>query len=256
LASNALIKFSLREKNLKTSKQHRDVQTRNDYKQNENLKFMNYLKSALICLLGLISINTMAQTEMRTLFGKSKNKIQSLGFYIAPELSYGQFSGSFAPIAGNSVMLIVNKKFAIGATASGTIRNNNTSSGQFGGLKMEFTPKPDALVHVSFPLVIGAGSISTRGSFGDFDRHGRNDDKFEFNRNGSFVLQPGVNVEANVFKYAKVFLGANYRLSANESGYNTDLSGFASSLGLKFGVFDYKLKKKSKQISETVEEVK
>ncbi len=219
---------------------------------------MNYLKSGLICLLGLISINTVAQTEMQTLFGKSKNKIQSLGFYIAPELSYGQFSGSFAPIAGNSFMLTVNKKFAIGATASGTIRDNSTAtaSGHFGGLKMEYTPKPDALVHVSFPLVIGAGSTATRNSFEGFDRRGRYDDRFDYDRNGSFVLQPGVNVEANIFKYAKVFLGANYRLAANKSGYNADLSGFSSSLGLKFGVFDYKLKKKVKETVEPVEEVK
>lgn len=219
---------------------------------------MNYLKSGLICLLGLISINTMAQTEMQTLFGKSKNKIQSLGFYIAPELSFGQFSGSFVTIAGNSVMLTVNKKFAIGATASSTIRDNSatTTRGHFGGLKMEYTLKPDALVHVSFPLVVGAGNISSKENFNGFDRRGKYDDRFEFSRNGSFVVQPGVNVEANVFKYAKVFLGANYRLSANKSGYNADLSGFSSSLGLKIGVFDYKIKKKNKETSEPVEEVK
>jgi hypothetical protein len=219
---------------------------------------MNYLKGALMGLLGLISINTIAQNEMQTLFGKSKNKIQSLGFYIAPELSYGQFSGSFVPIAGNSVMLTVNKKFAIGATAFSTIRDNRTTTtrGHFGGLKMEYTIKPDALVHVSFPLVVGAGNIYSREDFNGFDRRGKYQDRFEFRRNGSFVLQPGVNLEANLFKYAKVFLGANYRLSANKSGYNADLSGFSSSLGLKFGVFDYKIKKKQKETSEPVEEVK
>jgi hypothetical protein len=219
---------------------------------------MNYLKGALMCLLGLISINTIAQNEMQTLFGKSKNKIQSLGLYIVPELSYGAFSGLFLPIAGNSVMLTVNKKFAIGATASSTIRDNRTtnSRGHFGGLKMEYTLKPDALVHVSFPLVLGAGNISSRESFNGFDHRGKYEDRFEFRRNRSFVFQPGVNVETNLFKYAKVFLGANFRLSANNSGYNADLSGFSSSLGLKFGVFDYKIKKKLKETSEPVEEVK
>lgn len=219
---------------------------------------MNYLKSSLICLLGLISINTMAQTETQTLFGKSKNKIQSIGFYIAPELSYGQFIGSFVAVGGNSVMLTLNKKFAIGAAVSSTIRDNSTTTprGHFGGLKMEYSPKPDALVHVSFPLIIGAGSTSTAGSFESFNRRGRYDNRFEFNRNESFVIQPGVNVESNVFKYAKVFLGASYRLSSNKSGYDADLSGFSSSLGLKFGVFDYKIKKKNKETSEPVEEVK
>jgi hypothetical protein len=234
------------------------ARTRIVYKQNENLKFMMKFKSLLICMFGLVSINVKAQSEMQTLFGKSKNKIQSVGFYIAPELSYGQFSGSFTPIAGNSVMLTMNKKFAIGATVAGTFRDRNstTTRGHFGGLKMEYTPKPDALVHVSFPLLIGAGSMSNNYGFEGFDRRGRHDDKYDFNRNESFVLQPGVNVETNVCKFARVFLGANYRLATNNSGYDTDLSGFSTSLGLKFGVFDYKLKKKIKETVEPVEEVK
>lgn len=217
---------------------------------------MNYLKNALICLLGLISISAKAQNEMQTLFGKSKNKIQSLGFYIAPELTYGQFSSSFVPIVGNSVMLTLNKKFAIGATASSTIRDNNTKRGHFGGLKMEYTPNPDAVVHISFPFVVGAGNISSRENYKGFDRGVKYDDRFEFRRNGSFVIQPGVNAAANLFKYAQVFLGASYRLSANKSGYYADLSGFSSSLGLKFGLFDYKIKNKNIETLRPVEEVK
>ncbi|HLO43279.1 MAG TPA: hypothetical protein VK175_03030 [Leadbetterella sp.] len=219
---------------------------------------MMKFKSVLMCVLGLVSMNAIAQTEMQTLFDKSKNKIQSLGFYIAPEISFGQIGGSFAPIAGNSLMLTLNKKFAVGASLSGSVRDNGSTnmSGHFGGLKIEYTPKPDALVHVSFPLLIGAGSTFTKGSFEGFDRRGRYNDRFDFDRNESFVLQPGVNVEANVFKYAKVFLGVNYRLSANKSGYDADLSGFSSSLGLKFGVFDYKLKKKDKASAEPTEEAK
>jgi hypothetical protein len=193
---------------------------------------------------------------MQTLFGKSKNKIQSLGFYIAPELTYGQFSSSFVPIVGNSVMLTLNKKFAIGATASSTIRDNSTIRGHFGGLKMEYTPKPDALVHLSFPFVVGVGKVSSSENFRGFDRLGKYDDGFEFRRNGSFVIQPGVNLSANLFKYAQVFLDASYRLAANKSGYYADLSGFSSSLGLKLGVFDYKIKNKNIETLRPLEEVK
>lgn len=219
---------------------------------------MMKLKSVFLCLGVFVSQSLFAQSEMQTLFGKSKNRIQTLGLYFAPEFSFGQYNGSFSPIIGNSMMLSVNKKFAIGATASRTMepRSSTVSNGYFGGLKLEYTPKLDALVHVSFPLTIGAGGTATRNNFDGFDRRGRNEDRFEFDRNGSFILQPGVNVEANLFKYAKIFLGANYRLAANTSGYDADLSGFSSSLGLKFGVFDYQLKKKSKETIEPVEEVK
>jgi hypothetical protein len=218
---------------------------------------MKIIRTLLIVTISCISLNVFAQTEMQTLFGKSKNRVKYLGLYVAPEVSYGQFDDGFRPLVGNSVMLSINKKFAVGATASGVLskRRSNVSAGQFGGLKIEYTLRPDALVHVTFPLLIGAGSVSEMSDFVNYDRNNRRDERFgdgrDYNRDLSFVIQTGVNVEANAFKYAKLFLGVNYRLAANQNGYTGDLSGFSSTLGLKFGIFDYALKKKNKdEVSE------
>jgi hypothetical protein len=212
---------------------------------------MMKLKSVFICVGVLVSSGLFAQTEMQTLFGKSKNRIQTLGLYIAPEFSFGQYNGSFSPIIANSLMLSVNKKFAIGATASKTLepRGPSVSNAYFGGLKTEYTPKPDALIHVSFPVVFG-GAVSSDRGMRYFDNNGGRNRKFEndfqYEKDESFLFQPGVNAETNIFKYGKLFVGANYRLALNESGYNSTLSGFSGNLGLKLGVFDYALKKRNK----------
>lgn len=187
-------------------------------------------------------------------------KPQTIGLYIAPEFNYGQLRGDMTSFSGGSAMLILNKKWAIGGTAQMSVDNafvpKATSPlyvrGGFGGGKIEYTPKPDALVHVSFPLTIGAGqvsidSVNTRygrdrnDSFG----HGYN----ATNRNSFVVVQPGIALEMNLLRYAKLYVGANYRLSFLNDNQTTllpanTLQGFSVNAGLKVGLFDAKLHRK------------
>jgi hypothetical protein len=54
--------------------------------------------------------------------------------------------------------------------------------------------------------------------------------------------EPGMLIEANVWKYVKLGIGSSYRYTGNVS-YNSlnskDISGFAALVSLKFGVFRY-----------------
>jgi hypothetical protein len=200
------------------------------------------------------------KSSMQTLFGGkgAKYKINYLGLYFAPEFQYGQLDGSFTPMGGMSMMLQVNKKWGIGMTGfagRGSSTDTTQNGGHFAGLKLEYTPKPNNRFHVSFPLMVGMGQTGGRG-FGDNmgRRNGRNhggfdgdDDRFDYNgieRSSYAVIQPGVSAEANLFRYAKVFAGANYRFAFNSSGYSTALQGFSTNVGVKIGVFDYALKDK------------
>jgi hypothetical protein len=227
--------------------------------------------SKLIILLASVgvffSVGVMAQdstkSSMQTLFGgkSAKYKINYLGLYFAPEFQYGQLEGNFTALSGASMMLQVNKKWGIGITGfagGGSRTDTSKNGGHFGGLKLEYTPKPDARFHVSFPLMVGMGQ--TGGTYMGYKegRNGRNHDRFDndnylydYDATGrvfSTVIQPGVSLEGNVFRYAKVFVGANYRFAFNSSGYNADLQGFSANAGLKIGVFDYALKgKKTKK---------
>ncbi len=222
-------------------------------------------------------------SETQTVFKNNslKNKIKSVGIYVVPEIQYTGLAGNFAPTAGLSGMMQANKKWGIGAGYYSTITDYTPKQlsankafnfdAQYGGLKFEYTPKPDAVVHVSFPLLIGAGmanidSVNESKHNEKYDNMNTNDNYGEkmdhhndHNENMFFVIQPGINLETNLFKYGKVFLGANYRLGMGKTTTSTfpsvypsvtasQLSGLSVNLGVKIGIFDWDLKgKKSRQ---------
>ncbi len=102
------------------------------------------------------------KSSMKTIFGgkSAKYKINYLGIYFAPEFQYGQLNSNFVSMGGASMMLQVNKKWGIGMTGFAGRGNRNdttTNGGSFGGLKLEYTPKPDAAFHLTFPLMVGMG---------------------------------------------------------------------------------------------------
>jgi hypothetical protein len=141
----------------------------------------------------------------------------------------------------------------------GDNRNMPTSSKlrqSFSGIQVEYTPKPNSLIHVSFPLMIGAirsedpnniynSQIKMRAPFPKYMDRDFDDDHRMFNRGkAAFGIQPGVSLELNVFKYAKLFGAVNYRFAAGKNSHE-DMNGVSGQLGLKLGVFDRPFKTKT-----------
>ena len=205
------------------------------------------------------------KASMQTLFGgkSAKFKIHHLGIYFAPEVQYGQLDGAFVPLSGASAMLQINKKWGLGVTGfggGGSRTDTTKNGGNFGGLKLEYTPKPDARIHVSFPLMLGVGEAgrggnrSGRGGMGGRGKGGKDND-LDYNgssydgveRPSYAVIQPGIALEANVFRLARVFAGANYRFAFNSAGSSAALQGFSTNFGVKVGFFDCSLAKKPKK---------
>lgn len=216
-------------------------------------------------LMGFSSATVLGQdstkSSIQTIFKKKKGgaKLNYLGVYIAPEYQFGQVGGVFTSLAGGSFMLQFNKKFAVGMTGYSSLRNQSTGvDGMFGGLKFEYTVKPDAAIHVSFPLVIGmAGNRfhfgefgenhgGMRGNKGDFDPNDNETDD-SFSNTTYRLIQPGVVAEANLSRFAKAFVGANYRFAFDNNGLNTDYKGFSANIGVKLGIFDYAVNRKPKK---------
>jgi hypothetical protein len=54
-------------------------------------------------------------------------------------------------------------------------------------------------------------------------------------------------VEANLYRFAKAFIGANYRFAFDNNGLNSDYKGFSANVGVKLGIFDYSFKRKPKK---------
>jgi len=201
------------------------------------------------------------QTELNTLFSLKKgNGLKSWGFTAGPVLQFGQLGFQ----QGVNFAIHVNNQWSFGAGVLGNMRggddrNMPTSSKprqSFSGFQVEYTPKPNSLIHVSFPLMIGAirsedpnniynsnlkmGAPAPINWDGDFD-----DDHRMFNRGpAAFGIQPGVSLELNVFKYAKLFGAVNYRFAAGQNS-TADMKGVSGQIGLKLGVFDRPFKAKT-----------
>ncbi len=221
----------------------------------------------LMLTVAIFSASTLFAQEdtMHTLVKLSAPKY--VGIYVAPEYQYGQAAGAFNSYSGGSAMLIFNKKLAVGVTAIGSIQENfapaKTSplllrSG-FGGIKLEYTPRPNAAVHVTFPLVIGYGmarldSVSYTSTTWVKDTiegngHGKGKNKgFERNNRGIsndyFVIQPGIQLETNIFRTVKLFAGVNYRFAFPTETLtapltSTTLNGLSANVGIKVGLFDF-----------------
>jgi hypothetical protein len=179
-----------------------------------------------------------------------------LGFYIAPEFQYGQLGGSFTNVGGGSAMLLINKKWGLGVTSFGTVNANFSPKdisplylrARFGGVRLEYTPRPNAAVHVTFPLTVGMSWARTDSVL--YNNRGRNSRNLDYrgNNNERVFAQLGINVEGNLIRYAKIFTSASYRMSFNNGTSttipNSVLNGFSLSAGLKLGLFDLWIGKK------------
>jgi hypothetical protein len=224
----------------------------------------------------IVAANAPKKTQ--TIFGALKPKISTLGLYVAPEFQYLGAAGAYAPATGGSAMLLFNQKLGLGVAAYSaedfTPKSLNNSALRmkyaYGGGKLEYTFAPHSLLHVSIPLLIGAGMarVDSTNSLGGRNKgnHGRDNwDNVSDNQNSFFVVQPGLRLEANLFRFAKIFVGANYRavLGTNNVPYptsatttanvsNSQLSGLSFSAGVKVGLFDYSLRKKAKDVPELI----
>lgn len=207
------------------------------------------------------------KTELKTLFSLKKGSgIKSLGFTAGPVVQFGQLGAQ----QGFNFAVHVNNQWSFGAGVLGNMRggdDRNMPTGSklrqsFSGFQVEYTPKPNSLIHVSFPLMIGAirsedpndlmnqnPQYSNNPQFGtpgpgfkdrDFD-----DDHRMFNRGpGALGIQQGVSLELNVFKYAKLFGAVNYRFAAGKNS-TAEMKGVSGQIGLKLGIFDRPFKAKT-----------
>jgi hypothetical protein len=213
-------------------------------------------------LFSVTSYSLSAQDTTHTLLKLTKPK--SWGIYIAPEVQYGQVKSAFTSFGGGSAMLMVNNRFAFGVTAQQSLISSFSPKGisplflqtAIMGGKIEYTPNPTSAVHITFPLMVGVGeaqvdSLGENQRLKSFEGRGRENGFSRNQGNGYVVIQPGINVEANLLSFMKLFVGANYRfsiLSDNNSTLLTanTLQGVSISAGAKVGIFDHHFGKHKK----------
>ena len=115
--------------------------------------------------------------------------------------------------------------------------NGRSLVGAYGGLLIEPVVVPKFPVHVSFPVVLGAGGVVGMNSYYWSDWHS---DYYAEEYDLFLVAEPGIDIELNLLKHLRLAVGAKYRFTSGvklEEYSSKVLDGYTISLSLKFGKF-------------------
>jgi len=229
------------------------------------------IKNFVNLLLMLATTPLMAQQgkdSVETVF--KFPRINAIGFRVSPELQAGNLGGKYAVFYGGSAMLTLNRSFSIGVAGFTTGHgfsehrlpgtNNGNLNVHYGGLRIEYTLRPQKKLHLTFPLLIGLGMArSDTASFRQPDpfTRGRLPGSEAGNSRTFAVIQPGINAEVNLLPHLNFFAGVSYRIVGNvghdrinlptvDSPTLGQLQGLTLSAGLRLR-FDFSLRRKNSQ---------
>lgn len=195
--------------------------------------------AAIVIALAMAGAAT-AQEEEETLFGSFEDP--SFGGFGGPALKVTTLNGELGLLTGGRGGLIVDNTWLIGGGGYGLVTNvegdyRDPATGavpdlefSYGGFELEYVARSNALVHDSYYLLLGGGSVAYR----DQDRWGA------FDRDEFFVAELAANLELNVTEYFRLALGAGYRACVGSDFGDldfADLSGPEATLTFKFGYF-------------------
>jgi len=120
--------------------------------------------------------------------------------------------------------------------------------GGYGGILIEPVFAPRFPVHLSFPVLIGAGGIALTedrnnddwDDWNDWDDWDYDSDNNVLESDAFLVIEPGVELEFNLARYLRMGAGVSYRFT---NGITLDgrkdylMNGLSGTVNLKFGIF-------------------
>ncbi|MEP4535069.1 MAG: hypothetical protein ABJ004_18380 [Cyclobacteriaceae bacterium] len=209
------------------------------------------------CLILLLSIpfTVFAQTYMDTHDPKSSDVKSLLG----KENEFAGFGGldtKLSTINDDRTLLlgmyggvIVNRNYLLGFGGYGLASNNDFRGtypddptdrklnlhGGYGGVILGATVFTREIVHLSFPILFGGGSMDVVDEkFGDTFTNV----DVTIEQSAFFVVEPHAQIEINITKKFRIAGGVSYRYVTASSFKNLedeDLSGLTSTLSFRFG---------------------
>ncbi len=183
--------------------------------------------------------------EIKTLTGPG----HATGFYFGFGSKYSQIAGYDAFGAGGTFAMIANHGLAIGFSGEGfftqpyeKIHGSNTSysfTGGYGGILIEPIIFPRSPVHISLPILVGAGGIA-RSTLTNYSYPYDYTDIYVEDAEAFMIAEPGMNIEFNVARWMRLAIGASYRFTTplESTTYDTNpMDGFTGGFSFKFGKF-------------------
>lgn len=221
--------------------------------------YKNLLKTfAALILVAALSIPVMAQgddQEVNTIFGGNNGKISN-GGWGGLTFGYTKINGLDTYLMGARGGWLINHRLTIGLAGNGFISDKQYDipiyeygelvyegvnlAGGYGGLFLEAVILPFSPVHITIPIIIGAGGVAYTRSWMDSDYYNNYYDDYTIDSDAFFVFEPGLEIELNLIKFMRLGIGGSYRYTSQinliESS-STMLRGFNGHFSLKFGKF-------------------
>ena len=182
--------------------------------------------------------------EAKTLFGSG----ESFGGFMAVKTKLGEINDESGLLVGGELVAVVGHRMNIGFAGYGLVTeidaNTRDQAGQFyqinmgyGGLLLEPVIGNNKIVHLTVPIIIGAGGVGLHRD--RFLRAEREEEFFE-DTDAFFIIEPGLNMQINLLKYVRMDIGLSYRHidgTSIEEISDDDLGGLTVGMGFRFGWF-------------------
>lgn len=204
----------------------------------------------------LILLSTNAQQYLDTHDPKNKeikallSKENDLNGFGGTDLKVTDIFKERALIVGAYGGVLINRNYMLGIAGYGIATNPEFDGflpdgtekklnihGGYGGLLVGATILAREVVHLSIPIVLGAGSVQITDE--DFFQNSTDTD-FTIESSTFFVVEPAAELEFNITKTLRLAAGASYRyIRATELDNLTDdnLTDWTGMLSLRFGRF-------------------
>lgn len=206
--------------------------------------------SALLIILGAVAFSQDPEFEyyrnndIQTLLGHNRTGgayfVFTTGYSVIDDKHAVQFGGRFGWLPARSI--------GVGLGATGFINEYHYEpvigrdvflAGGYGGLYIEPILLPKWPVHLSFPVLLGAGGISYVSKEPDRDNN------FIEDTEAFLLAEPGAEIELNLTRFFRLSVGATYRFptafrtsTSDASGASvSSLKGVSYTISLKFGKF-------------------
>lgn len=201
-----------------------------------------------------------ADNEVRTIFGSKQDR--SNGGYGAIMVNYSEIMNRDAIVVGGRGAWVVDHNFGLGLGGYGFMTDPQMDNvkgeeyqinGGYGGLILEPIVGAKKPVHLSFPILIGAGGVAYNKHWQEYEPDYEYDYETYEDSDAFFVVEPGVEVEFNMLKFFRLGLSVSYRYTSDISlSYKDDtigaptpnvigspdmLRGFNYGIVMKFGKF-------------------
>jgi hypothetical protein len=182
--------------------------------------------------------------EIKTLLGRNR----AGGGYCAFNTGYSVIDDKHAVLFGGRFGWIASHSIGLGIGANGfineyhyepSLNRNVFLAGGYGGLYIEPILFPRSPVHLSFPVLFGAGGISYVSKESDMNNNLIEDSE------AFLLIEPAVEIELNLTRFCRFAIGATYRLpTAFDVGLTgtpkanaQSIRGASVTAAIKFGKF-------------------